>query len=81
MTGIHARIRQGNAHAMAHPSHQRATRVHRAAVTDAVTLYGWRLTERQHLSDGNVIGPCARCQARHVRYGPTGRPLCPRCAQ
>lgn len=24
-------------------------------------------------------GPCARCGARHHRYGPGGQPLCPAC--
>lgn len=80
MSAAGARARSANSRAMGHPSHQRAARVHRAAVTDAVTLYGWKLTERGYLGDGDVLGPCARCRMRHVRYGPTGKPLCPRCA-
>lgn len=79
MSSAGTKARAANSRAMAHPSHQRQARVHRAAVTDAVTLYGWRLSELGHLGDGVTTGPCARCQTRHERYGPQGRPLCARC--
>ncbi len=81
MSSAGARSRAMTSRAMQHPEHQRAARVRRAAVTDAVTLYGWRLTERGNLGTADELGPCMGpgCKTRHVRYGPNGRPLCGRC--
>ena len=79
MSAAGARSRAMTSRAMTNETHQRIARVRRAAVTDAVTLYGWRLSELGNLGDGGTIGPCALCRTRIIRYGPTGRPLCGRC--
>lgn len=42
--------------------------------------------ERRHNTDyppgvdPRLVGPCARCQTLHERYGRNGRPLCVSCA-
>lgn len=40
---------------------------------------GWRLTPYGRLDLGLLVGPCARCRAPTVLYGPRGQPLCPSC--
>ncbi len=79
MSSAGARARATTSRAMAHPVHQAVARRHRAAVTDAVTLYGWRLTELGHVDSAGALGPCALCRKPIVRYGMYGKPLCGRC--
>lgn len=48
----------------------------------AVVAYreaGWRITPGGRPDTGIRTGPCARCGAQTVRYGPAGRPLCGDC--
>lgn len=40
---------------------------------------GWQVTEHGQLDTGMRTGPCARCTAITVVYGPNGQPLCPQC--
>jgi hypothetical protein len=79
MPGLHQQIRRKNAYADATEVHQKVMRLRRAVITDAVTLYGWTLTEHGNLSTGVTTGPCARCSRPTRKYGPNANPLCQDC--
>jgi len=60
------------------PRASQAPRLGAGAVLD-YRERGWMITAFGRVSSGIVTGPCARCRAVCVRYGPHGRPLCPNC--
>lgn len=48
----------------------------------AVVAYreaGWHISEGGRPDTGVVTGPCARCPATTIVYGPYGNPCCPTC--
>ncbi len=49
---------------------------------DALATYqdhGWQVSELGNVGTTDPTGPCARCRAPCVRYGPAGGPLCDGC--
>lgn len=41
---------------------------------------GWQISAGGRIELGGRVGPCAACRQPCVRYGPSGGPLCSRCA-